>query len=158
MLNIRRILLILWIFNILFILYQGSLNGDKSSETSGQVVEVVQNVLEEVRIEVDSNVLHALLRDLAHVIQYFILGIWTALLFIQKPIFYYVGFIVMLLDESIQYVTPGRAFELKDLGLDTMGYTLALIIVIVLYYIIKGRLLCAGLSGMLENKKQKKLS
>jgi len=119
---------------------------------------VVQDVLEGVNVNVETDVLHALLRDLAHVIQYFTLGIWTALLFIRKPFMYYLGFVVMLLDESIQYVTPGRAFELKDLGLDTMGYTLALIIVVMIYYIIKGRLLCAGLSAMLGNNKQKKLS
>lgn len=156
--KIRRGIYLLWVLNILFILYQGSLDGEASSETSGEVVEVVQEVLENVNVTVETQVLHALLRDLAHVTQYFVLGLLTALLFIQTPVRLYIGFVVMLLDESIQYVTPGRAFELKDLGLDTMGYTLALIIVMIVYYVIKGRFICAVLSAMSGNNKQKKLS
>ena len=155
MLKNKVIIYVLLSINILFIFYQAFQDGNASSETSSEIVEVVSEVLENNNISVEKNVLHYLIRDLAHVIQYFTLGFLMAFIFLKKPIMLYLGGIVMFIDESIQYFTPGRAFEFKDIGLDIMGYSLSIFMVFIIFKIIKGRLLCVELLGMLVSKKQK---
>jgi VanZ family protein len=158
MLKSKNILFVLIVLNIVFIFYQAFQDGNASSETSSEIVEIVGEVLEHNDIEYEVTELHQFIRSLAHVIQYFTLGFLMTLLFIKKPIKLYLGGIVMMIDETIQYFTPGRAFEFKDLGLDIMGYSLSIFMVFVIYKIIKGRLLCVELLDMLVNKKRKTLS
>lgn len=153
--KINTVISILIAFNIIFILYQAQLDGNKSSQTSSQVVDVAIEVLEVVNVEVERDLLHSFLRELAHVFQYFTLGILFMFRFLHKKYVLYLGGLVMIIDETIQYYTPGRAFELKDLGLDTVGFSLGILFVSSLLLITKGRKLCAALWGMLVNNKQK---
>lgn len=153
--KINTVISILIAFNIIFILYQAQLDGNKSSQTSSQVVDVAIEVLEVVNVEVERDLLHSFLRELAHVIQYFTLGILFMIRFLHKKYVLYLGGLVMIIDETIQYFTPGRAFELKDLGLDTVGFSLGILVVSTLLLMIKGRIVCAALWGMLVNNKQK---
>jgi len=153
--KINKILFVLIALNVIFIFYQAQLDGEESSDTSSQVVDLAEEVLEVINIEVERDVLHTFLREVAHVFQYFTLGMFAILRFYHKKYFLYLFGIVMLIDESIQYLTPGRAFELKDLGLDTVGFSLGILLISFIFIIIKGRRICAALWGMLVNNKQK---
>jgi VanZ family protein len=153
--KINTVISILIALNIIFILYQAQLDGSQSSDASSQVVDIAEDVLEVVNIEVERDILHTFIRELAHVFQYFTLGILFLIRFLHKKYLLYLGGIVMVIDETIQYFTPGRAFELKDLGLDTIGFSLGILVVSTLLFMIKGRKVCAALWGMLVNNKQK---
>jgi VanZ family protein len=76
-------------------------------------------------------------RDIAHLLEFFILGILAMLygsLYRKKPIY---TFIIALLscttiafiDEIIQIPVPGRAFELYDIILDTAGSLAGILII-----------------------------
>jgi VanZ family protein len=156
--KINKILFVLIALNVIFIFYQAQLDGEESSDTSSQVVDLAVEVLEVINIEVERDLLHTFLREVAHVFQYFTLGILFLIRFLHKKYLLYLGGIVMVIDETIQYFTPGRAFELKDLGLDTVGFSLGILVVSTLLFMIKGRKVCAALWGMLVNNKQKTLS
>ena len=143
--KINRLIPILIALNIIFIFYQAQLDGELSSQTSSQDVDIAEEVLEVFNIEVERDILHTFLRELAHVFQYFTLGILFMIRFLNKKYLLYFGGFIMVIDETIQYLTPGRAFELKDLGLDTVGFSLGILFVSSLLFITKGRKLCAGL-------------
>jgi len=136
---------LLLVLNLFFIYYNGLQDAESSSQASGRVVEVTQDVLERVNVEVEEDELSTLIRSLAHVIQYLTLGLWaTLLLFSLKRSlgFLYIAGFVMISDEFLQTFAPGRAFELSDIGLNLLGFTIG---VSVIYGLHMGRkLICVA--------------
>ena len=84
---------------------------------------------------------HALVRKLAHLCEYALLG--AHLFFLPrlfprsrgaKPLFFFLGLFVALSDEGIQSFVSGRSAELRDVLIDVLGYFLgALFVFIVLF-------------------------
>lgn len=127
---------VLLILNLLFIYYNGLQDAESSTQASSAVVEVTQEVLQSVNVQVDESELTSFVRSLAHVIQYLILGVLSTLLLISLKRslgFLYVSGIVMISDEFLQTFAPGRAFELSDIGLNMLGFTIGVTGIYILY-------------------------
>lgn len=121
--------------NIAFIWYNGLQDAESSSQASGVVVEVTEEVLDAVDVDVPEDELTEVIRSLAHVIQYLSLGVFSTLwmMSIRKSFWYlYFSGIVMILDEWFQTFAPGRAFEWSDIGLDMLGFSLGFMIIAML--------------------------
>ena len=136
---------ILLVLNLFFIYYNGLQDAESSSQASERVVEVTQEVLDRVNVDVEEDELSMLVRSLAHVIQYLSLGLWATLLLISMKrslgFLYIVGFVI-LSDEFLQTFAPGRAFELSDIGLNLLGFSIG---VTMIYGLYMGRkLVCAA--------------
>lgn len=121
--------------NIAFIWYNGLQDAESSSQASGVVVEVTEEVLDAVDVDVPEDELTEVIRSLAHVIQYLSLGVFSTLwmMSIRKSFWYlYFSGIVMILDEWFQTFAPGRGFEWSDIGLDMLGFSLGFMIIAML--------------------------
>lgn len=121
--------------NIAFIWYNRLQDAESSSQASGVVVEVTEEVLDAVDVDVPEDELTEVIRSLAHVIQYLSLGVFSTLwmMSIRKSFGYlYFSGIVMILDEWFQTFAPGRGFEWSDIGLDMLGFSLGFMIIAML--------------------------
>ena len=84
---------------------------------------------------------HQLLRKLGHFSEFFLLGLvstLTAITFRKKilsmmPITLYVGLAVAVIDETIQYFSPGRSPEVRDILIDYSGFCCGLLVALALY-------------------------
>lgn len=135
---------LLLILNLVFIYYNGLQDAESSTQASSAVVEVTRDVLDSVNIEVEEDELSSLVRSLAHVIQYLTLGVLSTLLLISLKRsfrFLFVSGIVMISDEFLQTFAPGRAFELSDIGLNMLGFSIGVTVIYVLY--LGRKLICA---------------
>jgi VanZ family protein len=130
-----KLWLMLVVLNVGFIWSNALQDGETSSAASGFVVDITEEVLDTVNIEVSEDELTQVVRSLAHVTQYLTFGIFFTLFLISinKSFAYlYISGLVMLIDEWFQTLVPGRAFELSDLGLDTLGFTLGVSLILTL--------------------------
>lgn len=121
--------------NIAFIWYNGLQDAEASSQASGVIVEVTEDVLTAIDVEVSQDELTQVIRSLAHVIQYLSLGIFSTLwmLSMKKSFGYlYLSGLVMISDEWLQTFAPGRAFEWSDIGLDMLGFSLGIMFIVML--------------------------
>ena len=121
--------------NIAFIWYNGLQDAESSSQASGVIVEVTEDVLTAIDVEVSQDELTQVIRSLAHVIQYLSLGIFSTLwmLSMKKSFGYlYLSGLVMISDEWLQTFAPGRAFEWSDIGLDMLGFSLGIMFIVML--------------------------
>jgi VanZ family protein len=128
--KIKIIITLIWILSIGFILYNATQTGSQSSGFSLEVASILSNVLSRIGIRVDIEIFHSLIRMGGHVFQYFIFGyitLWVILIYHLKWYNIFRTTYVMILDETIQLFTPGRAAELFDIMLDSMGVFLAVI-------------------------------
>ena len=81
-----------------------------------------------------------ILRDSAHFLEFLILGILTILysnrfkltVLRRSSLVLLFCIAVALIDESIQFFSPGRAFELSDLALDVSGSIIGGILILLL--------------------------
>ena len=82
------------------------------------------------------------IRSLAHIVEFFVLYLLAGRSFgsfhkirrVYTHAFLY-GLIVMAIDETIQIFVDGRGFQIKDLALDTLGMTFALVLIILVRYL-----------------------
>lgn len=83
----------------------------------------------------DRVVLHAVLRKLAHLTEYAILGVLLARAFVCKnckcaffaaPLL--TGALLAAIDECIQLYTPGRSGKITDVLIDTIGVTIGILL------------------------------
>jgi VanZ family protein len=126
---------------VLVIFSNSLLPGDLSSAQSGFVVNMVKGFFSIFGVSFNEDVLSSLIRSLAHLTEFGILGfLW--MLYIsgfEKERGYVIvwvsGFGIALLDEIIQIVVPGRAFQLSDLLIDLSGIILGSLIVIIFPFI-----------------------
>jgi len=126
----KLFILVLWSASLTFILFNATQTGSQSSGFSLEVASLLSNVLSRIGISVDIDIFHTLIRMGGHVIQYFIFGylsIWVISIYQLKWYNIFRTVYIMILDETIQLFTPGRAAELLDILLDSVGVILAVI-------------------------------
>jgi VanZ family protein len=122
--------LVLWSASLAFILFNATQTGSQSSGFSLEVASILSDVLLRIGISVDIDIFHALIRMGGHVIQYFIFGylsIWVISIYHLKWYNIFRIVYIMILDETIQFFTPGRAAEIFDILLDSIGVILAVL-------------------------------
>lgn len=99
-----------------------------SSQESGFVTEILNKILSGIGITAIA-FSDGVVRKLAHFTEYTGLGILMTLSLLRYPLFQGkkrwllipVGFVIACIDEGIQYFTPGRDCNIKDVCLDTCG-------------------------------------
>jgi len=105
-----------------------SRTGDESSLDSRWVSLVLSNVLEFVTNRQDIQMPALLIRKAAHFLEYFVLGFLLYKSFnicsrskakVLKPAA--VGVFYAMTDEVHQFFVPGRAMQLTDVGIDSLG-------------------------------------
>lgn len=112
--------------------------GSQSSGFSLEVARKLSDILLRIGISVDMDAFHTVIRMGGHVIQYFIFGyisLWVISIYHLKWYNIFRTMYVMILDEIIQFFTPGRAAELFDIMLDSIG-----VIIAVLFFLITKQL------------------
>jgi VanZ family protein len=122
--------LVLWSASLAFILFNATQTGSQSSGFSLEVASILSDFLLRIGISVDIDIFHALIRMGGHVIQYFIFGylsIWVISIYHLKWYNIFRIVYIMILDETIQFFTPGRAAEIFDILLDSIGVILAVL-------------------------------
>ena len=123
-------ILVLWSLSLAFILFNATQTGSQSSGFSLEVASILSNVLSRIGIRFDIEIFHALIRMGGHILQYLIFGyitLWVMLIYHLKWYNIFRTMYVMILDETIQLFTPGRAGELFDIMLDSIGVILAVL-------------------------------
>lgn len=133
-----RIILILWVA-IIFI--NSLMSGEISSEQSGFVTDVALSFFGFFGYQPDPITLQTMIRTTAHLVEFMILGI---LIHLDRKTLHYafyqmfiVGIGIALIDEIIQIFVPGRAFELFDLLIDTLGLSVGILLVLYVFRIPK---------------------
>lgn len=84
---------------------------------------------------------HHLLRKLGHFSEFFLLGLVSALtgttgrkkLTSNLPVILYTGLAVAVADETIQYFSPGRSPEVRDILIDYSGFCCGLLAALIFY-------------------------
>lgn len=100
-----------------------SFNSIESANQSNYIVNIISSVLNINNIEL----LNLIIRKLAHYIEYLILGILVINMFIKNniPKSYLISIIFCIIyaisDEIHQIFTPGRACQIKDILIDSIG-------------------------------------
>ena len=133
-------IVILWSASLAFIIYNATQTGSQSSGFSLEVASILSNLLSSIGISVNAIIFHTLIRMGGHVFQYFIFGyitLWVMLIYHLKWYNIFRTVYIMILDEMIQLFTPGRAGELFDIMLDSIGVSLAVIFFFVTKLIFK---------------------
>ena len=106
-------------------------NGSDSSGLSFEITKYVKQFLNFINIYFDEALLHTWIRMGGHIIQYFIFGylsLWMIFIYHLKWYNMFRTSYIMILDETIQFFTPGRAAELVDILLDSIGIIIAYMI------------------------------
>lgn len=122
----------LWMFPLVWmavIFMLSSQPGEESHQLSGQVLEIVEEIVERFRPEPAAFDLHTFVRKSAHYGFYLVLGI---LLYI--PLYFecrqglrsvlwsfFIGTWYAVLDEIHQLFVPGRSFQVTDILIDSLG-------------------------------------
>lgn len=152
--NIRillGILIVLWMIVVFCFSHQPA---DQSSETSQQAIQVIVNVLQlEESMSEDElkNLIAGLkapIRKMAHFAMYFVGGVLICLLFATINKFSTKQKILLsqcvatgyaVADEVHQALVPGRGPQLLDIGIDSVGAFIGIMIVILLIYLYNRR-------------------
>lgn len=138
-----------WIFVVLFILFifMNSLTPAVTSKAlSGNITSLILNSLHQININVDYEMLHHIIRKLAHFSEYSLLGFLILFAistrpFIQSKILHFtLFFLVPICDEFIQKFTPGRSCEIGDMLIDASGMIFGCLIYLGVTAIFKTRI------------------
>lgn len=109
---------------LVFIWGNSLLSAPKSAQLSKNITAVVVETLEKVTGESFENVItEKVIRKLAHFTQFACLGFFSFLIFSKRlghSLLF--GAAVSVLDESIQYFTPGRGPQITDVIIDSLGF------------------------------------
>lgn len=139
-----RLCVLLLILNLGFIWGNSLLPGSVSGAFSDWVKGIVQAIFPNF----DSGSSGGggfLLRKLAHFTEFCCLGLclsWLFRMLFTVPICWYSlpllsGFLAACADETIQRFIPGRGPSLRDVGIDTLGVTLGILVMTLIYTISK---------------------
>ncbi len=104
--------------------------GSQSSGFSLEIAGFISDALTYISINTEFEMIHTFIRMGGHVFQYFIFGYltcWMISIFDVKWYNIFRTLYVMIIDEGIQYITPGRAAEFIDIVLDSLGVSLSVI-------------------------------
>jgi VanZ family protein len=143
--KIKVILVILIIINLSLIFSNSLKTAEVSRQESGAVVEAVEKIVktiyngnppEKIDDFFDRSARNTF-RDIAHLLEFFVLGILVMLygsLYRKKPIYTLIAALtfclaVSIVDETIQIPVAGRGFELYDIILDTAGSLAGILII-----------------------------
>ena len=133
---IRKILLLIW---ILVIFMNSLFPADVSSAQSGFVVNLFKAFFSLFKYEPDTDVLTSFIRMFAHFVEFAILGLFIKIDQHHKPYPIYltaiIGIGIAIIDEIIQIFVPGRAFEVKDILIDSFGVVTGILFVTVILLI-----------------------
>ncbi|MBO7085711.1 MAG: VanZ family protein [Bacilli bacterium] len=130
---IYLIMAIIWVG---FIFGNSLLNGATSGSLSGGITEKIYNLLVNMHINIRIETLHTIIRKLAHFSEYFLLGIIIFLNVYQylKEPKYFISFsiviclLISIIDETIQTFVDGRSGSIMDVGIDSLGFLLSILI------------------------------
>ena len=139
--NKKKIIYLIMLFAWLAFIYVNSLlNGAASGSLSGGITEKIYNILVNIHVNIRIETLHLIIRKLAHITEFFILGIIMFLNVYQyfKEPKYYIGFslglciLASLIDETIQTFIDGRSGSIVDVGIDSIGFILSILIMTII--------------------------
>ena len=114
------ILMLLWMF---LIFLMSSFDATESTNQSNFIVNIITNIFKIENIEL----LSFIIRKLAHFTEYLILGLLVANMFTKSNInnLYLISIILCIIyatsDEIHQLFVPGRACQLRDILIDSIG-------------------------------------
>ena len=139
-----RLCVCLLCVNLAFIWGNSLLPGEISGAISGWLRDFLASLFPIGEDKPDSG--HGLLRKLAHFTEFCTLGMlfhWLYAMLLKKPwkqlVFPFLcGTFAACMDESIQCFVPDRGPGIKDVGIDTMGVVLGIVII---YFIKKQKTL-----------------
>lgn len=133
-----------WILPICFILiifWFSSKPANVSDSQSLQIVYIIHAFLARINITSDIHFLNFIVRKCAHFSEYTLLGILVTNANHKAPIhpkFPLLFLLIPVIDELIQYFTPGRSCQLSDMLLDGTGICFGIILFIIfIKYILK---------------------
>jgi len=109
-------------------------DGQESSNTSGEIVEVIVETIQSETIEEDE--VEVIVRKGAHLTLYTVGGVLIFMFFntyeivLKKKVIYTIvlGVLYAITDEIHQGIIPGRALKITDIFIDTVGISLRNII------------------------------
>ena len=120
---INIILVIIWMA-VIFIM--SSFNSTDSGNQSGFIVDIISNILNINNIDV----LSLIIRKLAHLSEYFILGLLVYNLIYSYNKKMYIAIIICIFyaisDEVHQMFVPGRSCQMLDICIDSIGSVLGI--------------------------------
>ena len=131
------------IFIFTFSLQDAPTSNALSTQVTQTIYKLIAPIIEDATHSIPS--LNNLIRDLTHFFLFFLLGLISMLLFLYQQrtlkqsawIILRLGVLVAIVDEVIQIFSPGRAFELIDLGKDILGILVSIVFVWVYVTIVK---------------------
>ena len=153
----RMRLCVLLLCLILMFIWGNSLLPREASEKLSQGVKaMLSGILPSVGSGSEGNG-HHILRKVAHFFEFCCLGLclsWLVRMLRKAPWELYIlpllgGVLVACLDETIQCFVPGRGPGLKDVGIDTLGIILGVVIISLIQFLIGKKL-----TNNLEENKQ----
>lgn len=112
--------MLLWMF---LIFLMSSFDATESTNQSNFIVNIITNIFKIENIEL----LSFIIRKLAHLTEYLILGLLVANMFTKNNInnLYLISIILCIIyatsDEIHQLFVPGRACQLRDILIDSIG-------------------------------------
>lgn len=112
---------------VLFIWHNSMESAETSAGRSGKVLEMVNRILEPIE---SKGMTEHFVRKLAHFSEYGLEGVLTILLFavyrlrLKKGFWamLFIGLATAMIDESIQFFSPGRAPGILDVCIDMQGF------------------------------------
>ena len=134
----KYVFLILSLLTVCFIWHNSMADAPHSSRTSLYVLHLIQNYFAGVS-EVE-HLTNGILRKMAHVTEYALLGIALCGLFscLRRKYKIFItavmAFFIAAVDESIQMFSPGRSAEFHDVLLDTSGAVLGAVMSVLLLW------------------------
>ena len=135
----RRILTALIVLNLAYIWGNSAMDGTNSSNVSGGVMAFLARFLPFLAGEAG----HHFVRKAAHFSEFACLGLLSGwrmnLSGGMKPWLLGFGLAVACIDETIQIYVPGRASSLLDVWIDTSGFAVGMILLLIGYTIYKKR-------------------
>lgn len=127
---------------LLFIFNNSATPAVASDEASYSFVYMFENIFLFFKPTMTIQQMNHIIRKLAHFTEYFGLAFSIYIAHVIYPIFknkylLATSFIIPILDEWIQYFTPGRNCNMKDVLLDSFGMLCAFIFCILIHQYIK---------------------
>lgn len=132
-------------FLIIIIFAHSVMPAELSEEESANVLGILDIFLQKLNLDITFT--SYFIRKTAHFVEYFLLGLsvtctfWSYAKSIGRIVLpsLYTTLLVPMIDETIQYFSPGRSAEVRDILLDYSGASIAILstIIIICVYVNK---------------------
>lgn len=131
----QNIIIILVLFTLMFIWGNSVLPGTISTKASNLCKELFGDIIRTLQPYKSELAIDITIRKMAHFIEFMLLGIVVTLSLFSKLKKYMLfillgGFGIAFTDEYIQTFTDGRVFMVKDIGIDMLGYSVGIILIV----------------------------